>query len=274
VQPAGERSAADVPEPTGEPEWIAHLASGKPGSWTEPEIPWVEVAAAEAHSSGSGSGTGPLVRWNQPTPWTQPSRPLDDGPPKGRSPWRSAQMLFQRRYNAAAAITVAVVAVLLFLLAAIPIENHEDATAATRAASQHAAFPPSTFEAESPQNTLIGSATAERYPGASGGSLVRTIGDWHSPQGLGSLRFNNIVVPQDSLYVMTFYFVNIRGKATRTATITASGSESVSVTVASDSVCCTGQAVKIYLFKGTNSITFSNAGGEAPAIDRITIAAR
>lgn len=217
------------------------------GGWSEP--PW----------AGSGEWTNP------------PPRPQAEAPPS-RSRWRSAQMLFRRRYNTAAIVTVGLVAGVLFLLAAIPMSNHGAAAGPMASAAAKPATNTVTFEAESPQNTLIGSATVGAYPGASGGQLVRAIGNWGSPRGLGALRFNDIEVVKSRFYVMTFYFVNIKAMATRTAVITVSGSKSVEVTVASNSACCTAQQLVVYLLKGTNSITFSNPTGQAPAIDKITIA--
>jgi hypothetical protein len=239
----------DVRE-TAEPGWTRPPPWREPDTWTQPTTPW-----------------------NGPTNWRDTGERWQTGGTKGRGPWRTAQMLFRRRYNTAAVVTIAAVAAVLSLLAAIPMQGRNRGTAApaVSAAAKQTTFRLVSIEAESPDNTLIGSASAGPYPGASGGQLVRAIGNWGSPRGLGALRFNNIVVPKGGGYVMTFYFVNIRAMATRTAVITASGSQSSPVTVASDSVCCTGQPVVIYLFKGRNSVTFSNGTNEAPAIDRITI---
>ncbi|MEN3307078.1 MAG: hypothetical protein V7603_3280 [Micromonosporaceae bacterium] len=236
-------------------------ATAGPG-WTRPP-PWREP----------DTWTQPTTPWNGPTNWRDTGERWQTGGTKGRGPWRTAQMLFRRRYNTAAVVTIAAVAAVLSLLAAIPVQGRNRGTAApaVSAAAKQTTFRLVSIEAESPDNTLIGSASAGPYPGASDGQLVRAIGNWGSPRGLGALRFNNIVVPKGGGYVMTFYFVNIRAMATRTAVITASGSQSSPVTVASDSVCCTGQPVVIFLFKGRNSVTFSNSTNEAPAIDRITI---
>jgi hypothetical protein len=224
--------------------------------------------------------------WSEPAEWTRPTTPWNaptgerwqTGGLKGRGRWRTAHMLFRRRYNTAAIVTIVAVSGVLFLLAAVPIGTHNRGTAAggaatpvASAATKQATFQLDSYEAEAPGNTLIGSASVGPYARASGGQLVRAIGNWRSARGLGALRFNNIAVPKSGPYVMTFYFVNIGSLATRTAVITASGSQSSSVTVASDSNCCTAQPVVIFLFKGKNAITFSNSGAEAPAIDKITL---
>jgi hypothetical protein len=206
-----------------------------------------------------------------------------DGPTGSRTPVaskaqggeRTPHMRFRRRYNTAALVTVALVAVVLSVLAAVPMVSRGGAPAnrATPALGAVAnRFQVVTYEAESPRNTLIGSAAAAPYDGASGGQLVRGLGNWNNAKGPGALRLNQIVVPSAGPYVVTFYFVNIKGgAATRTVVVTASGSASSSVTVTSDPTCCTSQAVVVFLFKGDNSITFANPMGEAPAIDRITV---
>jgi hypothetical protein len=216
----------------------------------------------------------PTTTWTRPGSSSGPGRRWEDRAAKGRRRWRSAQMLFRRRYNTAAAVTVALVATVLFLLSAIPTGNRDRAGAAHAAPASPTRPAVVSFEAESPANALIGSASIGSYPGASGGQVVRSIGDWGSANGMGELRFNNIVVPADGQYLMTFYFVNIKASGTRTAIITPSASQSVMVTVASNALCCTAQPVKVFLAKGTNSITFSNPMHEAPAIDKITIALR
>lgn len=241
--------------PDQDPGW------SQPADWTEP--PDFDDA--------------PTTTWTRPEKWTDPGEPWSGDANKGRGRWRNAQMLFRRRYNTAAVVTLSAVAAVLVLLATIPMEGQSQATNVMPGAStghnQMVQFQAITFEAESAGNTLIGSANVGPYTGASGGQLVRAIGNWGSARGLGALRFNNVVVPKNNFYVLTFYFVNIRAKATRTAIITASGSPSKSVTVASTPSCCTPQKLLIFLFKGKNSITFSNPTGEAPAIDKITISA-
>lgn len=144
------------------------------------------------------------------------------------------------------------------------------ATASVAPADPTAGLPVA-YEAESPANTLAGAAEIIPYPGASGGKIVRTLGDWGSKKGDGALRFNNVFVPEAGVYVLTFYYTHPNAEPTRSVLITASGHGSNAVTVTGTAVCCTPQAVRITLNKGANGITFSNPNGSAPALDRIVI---
>jgi hypothetical protein len=135
-------------------------------------------------------------------------------------------------------------------------------------------FTPLTIEAEAGTNTLTGSAAVGAYANASGGQVVRLIGDWGGTHGAGALRFNNVVVPTSGVYALTFYYVNINlNEPTRSVIITASAA-STTLTVAGGAACCTAQLVWVTLVKGTNAITFANPHGHAPTIDRITIELR
>jgi hypothetical protein len=133
------------------------------------------------------------------------------------------------------------------------------------------AFTPVTYEAEAAGNTLSGSAWVTTYPGASGGSIVRNIGDWGSAAD-GSLRFNSVLVPAGAVYSLTFRYVDIDNERNRTAVITVPGSAPIEVTVAGGSVCCALATVNVPLKQGQNSITFTNPIGHAPSIDNIVIA--
>ena len=135
------------------------------------------------------------------------------------------------------------------------------------------ALAPVTYEAEAAGNTVTGSAHAGPYPGASGGRLVRTIGNWGSPQGNGTLRFNGVVVPAAGLYDLTFYFVHPNNEPTRSVVVTVSGFGPVVVTASGSAACCGSQTVRVMLNSGANSITFGNPSGHAPSIDRIVLSA-
>ncbi|MEV4509938.1 hypothetical protein AB0K00_13370 [Dactylosporangium sp. NPDC049525] len=132
-------------------------------------------------------------------------------------------------------------------------------------------FGPVTFEAEAPGNTLGGSAWVDRYPGASGGSIVRNIGDWGSRDGDGFLRFQNITVPADGTYTLRLFHVNIDNERTRTAVVTVAGRDPQPVTLSGSSACCTGSTLKVQLRKGGNTVTVSNPDGHAPSVDRIVL---
>jgi hypothetical protein len=132
-------------------------------------------------------------------------------------------------------------------------------------------FGPVTYEAETITNTLGGSASIDAYPGASGGSIVRNIGDWRIGSGPGTLRFQNVEVPAAGPYTLTFFHVNIDNERTRTAVITVDGVDPLLVTINGSSTCCLATAVRVTLKQGPNAITFSNNTAHAPSIDKITI---
>ncbi|MET7418568.1 hypothetical protein [Dactylosporangium sp. NPDC005555] len=130
-------------------------------------------------------------------------------------------------------------------------------------------FGPVTFEAEAPGNALGGSAWVDRYPGASGGSIVRNLGDWGGRDGF--LRFQGVTVPAAGTYTLRLYHVNIDNERTRTAVITVAGSDPQRVTLTGGATCCTAATLKVVLRKGGNSITVSNPDGHAPSVDRIVL---
>jgi hypothetical protein len=93
-----------------------------------------------------------------------------------------------------------------------------------------------------------------------------------SPLGPGALRFNGITVPAGGWYGLTFQYVNANiAQTTESIDITSSGAGTRSVTVAGGQICCSSQVVMVFLVAGSNSITFSNPKGPAPAIDKIVI---
>jgi hypothetical protein len=132
-------------------------------------------------------------------------------------------------------------------------------------------FGPVTFEAEAPGNVLGGSAWVDRYAGASGGSIVRNLGDWGGRDGAGFLRFENITVPAAGTYTLRLFHVNIDNERTRTAVVTVAGRDPQRVTLAGGSTCCTGSSLRVTLRKGGNAITVTNPDGHAPAVDRIVL---
>jgi hypothetical protein len=146
----------------------------------------------------------------------------------------------------------------------------------TPSARRPAPLAPVTYEAEAPSNTLGGSAHVARYRNASGGRIVRDIGDWGedddaSGGGAGTLRFNGVAVPAAGVYQLTFFYVNLDNEPTSTAVITTSGERMITVTVDGGSACCAAKTVQVSLANGANSITFANANGHAPSIDKIII---
>ncbi len=223
----------------------------------------------------TGSATVP---GQAPGGWTQP---YPGGlEPEPRRSWRPMRVPFGGHYGLAAVLLVGLVAVALLVVAASPTlqrlafgRGTAPPRAMTSAAKAPGTSPTLTIEAESPDNTLIWSAFVGDYPAASGGRLVRAIGVWGGTKGPGALSFNNVMVPSTATYAVTFYFVNIKGQATRTAVITTTAGDSATVTVTDGtSTCCTSKSVDLQLQQGPNGITFANPNGQAPAIDRITVA--
>jgi hypothetical protein len=132
-------------------------------------------------------------------------------------------------------------------------------------------FRPITIQAEAPGNILGGSAWVQAYPGASGGKIVRNIGQWDTPAGPGTLTFPKVTVPANGVYTLTIFYVHLDNEARRTMVITVTGVGSASVTVNGSSTCCASQAVALPLRKGVNRITFGNPNGHAPSLDKIMV---
>jgi hypothetical protein len=130
-------------------------------------------------------------------------------------------------------------------------------------------FAPLTIEAESGQ--LAGSAWVwNGYPNASGGLIVRNLGNWGGTPG--TLTLSGVVFPNQATYTITIYFVHPNGEVNRSAVVTVSGVPSVTVNfTAPNSECCFTQPVSMTIPAGTRSITFENPTSHAPSIDKIVI---
>ncbi len=128
-----------------------------------------------------------------------------------------------------------------------------------------------TYEAEAPGNTLGGSAWVDSYPGASGGMIVRNLGDWGIRGGPGWLRFNSVTVPATGRYTVTLYAIHLNNEPSRTVLLTVSGASPVSALVSASATCCAASGVVVMLVAGTNSITIGNPDGHGPSIDQIVI---
>jgi hypothetical protein len=109
------------------------------------------------------------------------------------------------------------------------------------------------------------------YPGASGGRIVRNIGDWSGSRTAGWLRFNGVAAPVTGTYLLTFFSVHLDGEAVRTAVVTVSDSPPVTVSVSGGATCCTATGLRVTLRQGVNTVTFTNPTGHAPSIDKIVI---
>jgi len=133
-------------------------------------------------------------------------------------------------------------------------------------------FGPVTIEAEALTNRIAGSAWVDSYPGASGGSIVRNIGNWDRKSPLGTLTFN-VTVPAAGTYTLVFFYVHLDDEPDRTAVISVAGQATISVDVVGSATCCASRSVTVTLRKGANAITFGNPDGHAPSLDKIVIRA-
>jgi hypothetical protein len=126
-----------------------------------------------------------------------------------------------------------------------------------------------TIEAETGQ--LTGSAWVwDGYPNASGGLIVRNLGNWGGTPG--TLTLNEIVFPNEANYTITIHFVHPNGETNRSARVTVSGVPTVTVNfTAPDSSCCFTQAFTINIPAGTRSIKFENPETHSPSIDNVVI---
>jgi len=127
-----------------------------------------------------------------------------------------------------------------------------------------------TLEAEGPGTVLSGSARTDTYDGASGGRIVRNIGQWDSNPG--SVVFS-VTLPSAGSYVITMWYVHIDGERNRSATITVSGAAPVTRSFTGSSTCCESASLApISLTAGAHTVTIANPTGHAPSIDKIAIA--
>jgi hypothetical protein len=185
--------------------------------------------------------------------------------------YRGSRRVVRRQQFLALIAALAVAGAVLLVVTMLPKHRGMHIAGGTGTTPGAATMTPVTYQADAPANTLFGTAHANAYPGATDGVVVRTLGNWGKGVGEGALRFNNVVVPEAGTYALTFYYVLPNNEPTRSVVITASGSMSVSLTVAGNATCCSAQMVRVDLNKGPNSITFSNPAGHAPAIDRIVV---
>jgi hypothetical protein len=135
------------------------------------------------------------------------------------------------------------------------------------------AFNPVTIEAEAGggATTLGGSAWVWNYANASGGRIVRNVGDWGSRSGDGWLRFNSVSVPSAGAYRIAIHYVHPDNEGTRRAVVTVSGAAPVEVTFSGNSTCCRVTVVTVTISAGTHTVTIANPSGRAPSIDKIVV---
>jgi hypothetical protein len=125
-----------------------------------------------------------------------------------------------------------------------------------------------TLEAEGA--ALSGSAWVTNYDGASGGRIVRNVGNWDGNPG--TVKFT-VTLPSAGSYVITMWYVHLDGAQTRSAQITVSGANPVTRAFTGSATCCESASLApMSLAAGLHTVTIGNPTGHAPSIDKIAIA--
>jgi Alpha galactosidase A/Alpha galactosidase C-terminal beta sandwich domain/NPCBM-associated, NEW3 domain of alpha-galactosidase/Alpha-galactosidase, CBM13 domain len=133
------------------------------------------------------------------------------------------------------------------------------------------AIPPplaTSYEAESPANTLAGGAVVQTCTTCSGGKKVGFVGNG------GTLTFNSVTVASSGTYQVTIAYCD--GSATgRQATVSVNGGtpQTLSFTPTGSFSTVGTMTVRLPLTAGTNTIEFANPSDYAPDFDRIIVAA-
>jgi hypothetical protein len=135
--------------------------------------------------------------------------------------------------------------------------------------SRSAAAPPgaTSYEAESPANTLAGGAVVQSCPTCSGGEKVGYVGEG------GTLTFNAVTAPSPGTYEVTIAYCD--GSATgRQATVSVDGAaaQTLSFTPTGSFTTVGTMTVALQLAAGANTIEFANPAAYAPDFDRIIVA--
>jgi hypothetical protein len=155
-----------------------------------------------------------------------------------------------------------------------PTATHSTAAKPTTMSPSRARpIAPVTYEAEAPGNLIGGSAWVQRFSGASGGAIIRNLGDWSTSDGPGTLTVTGIRVPAAGAYTLTVFYLHLDNEKRRTLVFAVAGQPATSVTVTGSATCCASRAIRISLRAGVNAITFGNPNGHAPSIDKIVISA-
>jgi hypothetical protein len=148
-----------------------------------------------------------------------------------------------------------------------PTTTRPPASTTTTTRTSAAAFSV-TLEAEGA--ALSGSAWATNYDGASGGRIVRNVGNWDGNPG--TVKFS-VTLPAAGSYVITMWYVHLDGEQTRSAQISVSGADPVTRAFTGSATCCqSGSLPPISLAAGVHTVTIGNPTGHSPSIDKIAIA--
>lgn len=122
------------------------------------------------------------------------------------------------------------------------------------------------YEAESPGNTIGGSAAVYSCGGCSGGAKVGYLG------GSGYLVFNGVTAPTTGTYLMRLSYVD--GDSSRTAVVTVNGTSfELPLPGTNDNNWDVARTVTVPvpLNAGANTIEFGNPNGYVSDIDRISV---
>jgi hypothetical protein len=127
--------------------------------------------------------------------------------------------------------------------------------------------PSTSYEAESPTNTLTGNAQVISCSTCSGGAKVGNLG------GTGTLQFNNVFKQQAGVYTLTIYYTD--GDSGRPMDISVDGGSGVLTDFHGITNNNWNQVqqmqIPIQLNAGNNIIKFFDATDYPPDLDRITI---
>jgi hypothetical protein len=121
------------------------------------------------------------------------------------------------------------------------------------------------YQAESPDNTLTGTASVVACAGCSGGEKVGNL-----YQG-AALRFNGITVKKDGLYTITVAYLS--GDTDRTATVSSGTGSTTQLAFPSTGDWNTVHTIsfQLGLKAGTNTITFDSGTWYSPDLDLIDV---
>lgn len=125
---------------------------------------------------------------------------------------------------------------------------------------------PTSYEAESPANTIAGGARIADCSACSGGQKVGYVGAG------GTLTFNGVTVPASGTYDVAIAYLDAAG---RQAAVSVDGAAPTTVqfTPTADWNTVGTVTVPLHLVAGRNTIEFANPSDYAPDFDRILVAA-
>lgn len=126
-------------------------------------------------------------------------------------------------------------------------------------------------EAGSPTIVLTGSAAVAGDDRASGGKIVTGLGDRGGAAPPGTLRFSGLTLPSAGTYRIAIHYTNDENHGTRSAVISVSGADAMTVNFPGGPKCCSVRTVDVSLAAGVHTITISNPSDLAPSVDKIVL---